>query len=97
MDETYRKAGKMDPECFSLMLDLSQTNLKELICDYLLEGTQKKDIIAEQYKLNVYRTHLIFIHFRHLTLCWHVAAQVKGRSSSLTSTPHAAIRCLARS
>jgi hypothetical protein len=69
LDESYRKAGKMDPDCFSLMLDLSQTNLKKTICDYLLEGTQKKDIIAEQYKLNVYSTHLIFIHFHSMLCC----------------------------
>lgn len=37
LDETYRKAGKLDPESFSLMLDLSQTNLQKIIGDYLLE------------------------------------------------------------
>jgi hypothetical protein len=69
LDESYRKAGKMDSECFSPMLDLFQTDLIKVIRGYLLEGTQsKKGIKAELYKLNVYGTRLIFVHI-HLILC----------------------------
>ena len=42
LDETYRKAGKLDPESSSLMLDLSKTNLQKIIGDYLLESTQRQ-------------------------------------------------------
>ena len=53
LDETYRKAGKMDSECFSLALD--NADLIKIIRDYLLEGlNSKKGIKAELYKLNIY-------------------------------------------
>lgn len=62
-DETYRKAGKMDPECFASSLDLFHTDLMKIIRGYLLEGTQSKEIIkTELYKLNIYGTHLVLIH-----------------------------------
>ena len=64
LDESHRKAGKMDSECFTPVLDLFQTDLMKIICNYLLEGTQStKGMKAELYKLNVYGTHSIFIHF----------------------------------
>jgi hypothetical protein len=63
LDETYRKAGKMDSECFSSMLDPSNTDLMKIVRGYLLEGlNSQKGIKAELYKLNVYGTHLIFVH-----------------------------------
>jgi hypothetical protein len=40
LDETYRKAGKMDSDYFSSKLDLSHTDLMDIIRGYLLEGTQ---------------------------------------------------------
>jgi hypothetical protein len=68
LDESYRKAGKMDSERFSLRLDPFHTNLVKIIRDYLLEGTKSTtNIKAEQYKLNVYGTHLVFI-ILHLVL-----------------------------
>jgi hypothetical protein len=39
LDETYRKAGKMDTERFALVLDLPQTDLIKIIRNDLLEGT----------------------------------------------------------
>jgi len=64
LDESYRKAGKMDSECFSLMLDPVHSDLLEIIRCYFFEGTQStKNIKAELYKLNVYGMHLIFIIF----------------------------------
>jgi hypothetical protein len=63
LDETYRKAGKLDSECFSPMLDLRHTDLMKIIRDYLLEGTQlTKGIKTELYKLNVYGMHLSNLH-----------------------------------
>jgi hypothetical protein len=54
LDETYRKAGKMDSDKFAPMLDLLQTDLMKIIRGYLLEGTQStQGIRAELYKLNV--------------------------------------------
>jgi hypothetical protein len=67
LDETYRKAGKMDSECFSLMLD--HTDLIKIIHGYLLEGLEsKKGVKAELYKLNIYSKYLIFVH-PYLVLC----------------------------
>jgi hypothetical protein len=57
LDETYRKAGKMDSESFCSALDLSHTDLVNIIRGYLLEGTQStNNIKTELYKLNVYST-----------------------------------------
>jgi hypothetical protein len=62
-DENYRKAGKMDSECFSSTLDPFHTNVMKIIRGYLLEGTQStENVKIEPYKLNIYGTHLIFIH-----------------------------------
>jgi 2OG-Fe(II) oxygenase superfamily len=64
LDETYRKAGKMDSEWFSSTLDLSHTDLMKIIRGYLLEGTQStNNVKTELYKLNVYSTHLFHIYF----------------------------------
>jgi hypothetical protein len=65
LDESYRRAGKMDLEYFSLMLNPVHGNLLKIIRGYLLEGTQStKNIKIEPYKLNVYGAHwhLIIIH-----------------------------------
>jgi hypothetical protein len=62
LDETYRKAGKLDSECFAPMLDPVRTDLSKIIRSYLLEGTQSmKNIKIELYKLNVYGMHPTFI------------------------------------
>jgi hypothetical protein len=63
LDESYRKAGKMDSECFAPMLDLFHTDLIKIIRGYLLEGFKSTTgIRAELYKLNVYSKYLIFVH-----------------------------------
>jgi hypothetical protein len=66
LDETYRKAGKMDPDRFALPLHPSHTDLIKIIRGYLLEGTQSSEsIVAELHKLNVYSTRSNFIaHLR---------------------------------
>ncbi|KAA1470642.1 hypothetical protein DENSPDRAFT_774981 [Dentipellis sp. KUC8613] len=55
LDETYRKAGKMDCSDFSTPLVPERTSLIDIIRAELLEGeTSKKPIRVELYKLNVY-------------------------------------------
>ncbi len=62
LDETYRKAGKMDSGCFASMLDPFHTNLIKIIRGYLLEGSKsKRDIKVELYKLNICSKYLIFV------------------------------------
>jgi hypothetical protein len=62
LDETYHKAGKMDPDRFASLLDPVRTKLMKIIRYSLLEGTQSTDdITVELHKLNVYSTHSIFI------------------------------------
>ncbi|KAL0954967.1 hypothetical protein HGRIS_003897 [Hohenbuehelia grisea] len=55
LDETYRKAGKLDTQNFAMNLDISQLGLIDRIRTELLEGKNgRKGIKAELYKLNVY-------------------------------------------
>jgi hypothetical protein len=62
LDETYRKAGKMNLGHFSLILDPVQADLMKIIRNNLLEGTQSTgNIRAELSKLNVYSTDLILV------------------------------------
>ena len=63
MDETYRKAGKIDSGCFASTLDPFHTDLIKVIRGYLLEGVQSTTgIKAELYKLNIYSKYLILVH-----------------------------------
>jgi hypothetical protein len=62
MDETYRKAGKMDSDCFSTSLVPYDTDLIKIVRDYLLEGTDStRKIKVELYKLNVYSMCVVII------------------------------------
>jgi len=63
LDETYRKAGRIDTERFAPLLDPPvHTDLLKIIRGYLLEGTQSiNNIKAELYKLNVYGMYSTFI------------------------------------
>ncbi len=51
-DETYRKAGKLDVDCFAMNIDLARLELVEEISSRLL--AQERPFKAELYKLNVY-------------------------------------------
>jgi hypothetical protein len=63
LDETYRKAGKIDSECFASMLDPFKTDLIKIVRGYLLEGLESnKGIKAELYNLNICSKYLIFVH-----------------------------------
>jgi hypothetical protein len=62
MDETYRKAGKMNSELFSTTLVHDDTDIVKIVRDYLLDGTDSaRKLKVELYKLNVYGTCLVII------------------------------------
>ncbi|KAM5535776.1 hypothetical protein V8D89_010590 [Ganoderma adspersum] len=55
LDETYRKAGKMDSDNFMTGLDLDATGLRDAVRLGLLSAKDEKRVVrAELYKLNVY-------------------------------------------
>ena len=59
LDETYRKAGKMDTSEFVLRLDVVKSGLLNIVCSSLLSGDRsRRSVTAELYKLNVYGEHL---------------------------------------
>jgi hypothetical protein len=65
LNETYCKAGKMDPDRFASPLHPSQTDLMKIIRGYLLEGRQGSEhIVPEPYRLDVYSTYATF-HYSH--------------------------------
>ncbi|KAI6046671.1 hypothetical protein EDC04DRAFT_3052548, partial [Pisolithus marmoratus] len=54
-DESYRKAGKMDPAEFAVSFDVEDSGLVDVVRQGLLEGVnEKREIKMELYKLNVY-------------------------------------------
>ncbi|RPD72376.1 hypothetical protein L226DRAFT_614840 [Lentinus tigrinus ALCF2SS1-7] len=55
LDETYRKAGKMDTSEFVVRLDVVKSGLLDIVCSSLLSGDKsRRSVRAELYKLNVY-------------------------------------------
>lgn len=55
LDETYRKAGKMDVKNFASKFVVSDLGLDVIVRNRLLEGRKgTKPIKVELYKLNVY-------------------------------------------
>lgn len=62
LDESYRKAGKLDLANFATKFNLERSGLMDIIRAELLQGhNHTKRINAELYKLNVYGA------FRHAT------------------------------
>ncbi|KZV83282.1 hypothetical protein EXIGLDRAFT_843083 [Exidia glandulosa HHB12029] len=61
LDESYRKAGKLDSDDFALNLDIVSSGFLDKVHDALFgwEG-RSREIQAELYKLNVYRTGSFF-------------------------------------
>ncbi|KAI6123202.1 hypothetical protein EDD16DRAFT_1894176 [Pisolithus croceorrhizus] len=54
-DESYRKAGKMDPTEFAANFDVEDSDLIDIVSQGLLEGDHEdRGIKLELYKLNVY-------------------------------------------
>ncbi|EDR00473.1 uncharacterized protein LACBIDRAFT_313386 [Laccaria bicolor S238N-H82] len=54
LDETYRKAWKMDNANFATRLDVVNTGILESIRSMLMQGNENKKIRLEMYKLNIY-------------------------------------------
>ncbi|PIL33280.1 hypothetical protein GSI_04730 [Ganoderma sinense ZZ0214-1] len=55
LDETYRKAGKMDTDDFMTGLDIEATGLRDAVqLGLLSDKDEKRGVRAELYKLNVY-------------------------------------------
>lgn len=55
LDESYRKAGKMEVTDFSPKFNLADSSLMDVVRSELLEGHESnKAIKTELYKLNVY-------------------------------------------
>lgn len=55
LDETYRKAGKLDTSEFLVRLDVVKSGLLDVVCSSLLSGDKsRRSVTAELYKLNVY-------------------------------------------
>lgn len=55
MDESYRKAGKLDASSFATPIVPERTDLVRIVPDFLLEGEDNKTAIQmEIYKLNIY-------------------------------------------
>jgi hypothetical protein len=58
LDETYRKAGKMDKEHFACKLEEEVPRMLDAVRPVLFtDGEEKTNIRAELYKLNVYGEH----------------------------------------
>ena len=73
LDETYRKAGKLDATDFCVKLDVGASGLLGRVQGQLLEGpSSAKKIRAELSKLNVYgasELHLAYRRPASLTFC----------------------------
>ena len=67
LDESYRKAGKMDVDRFSLAFDAERSGLVDAVKTGILKGEEEeKKVRAELYKLNVYGEFpmIIYVSFR---------------------------------
>ncbi|KAH9947477.1 hypothetical protein B0H21DRAFT_335574 [Amylocystis lapponica] len=61
LDESYRKAGKLDATEFSMKFDAVNSGLVDSIRTYLFEGDEHRPLVrVELYKLNVYGTGSFF-------------------------------------
>ncbi|EIW85815.1 hypothetical protein CONPUDRAFT_135362 [Coniophora puteana RWD-64-598 SS2] len=58
MDETYRKAGKLDCDAFATLFHPGDVGIREIVHNELLGG--EKDFTMELYKLNVYGKDAFF-------------------------------------
>ena len=57
LDETYRRAGKMDTENFTSGLDVDACGIVDTVQTGLLPMNSLRNITAKLYKLNVYGAH----------------------------------------
>lgn len=69
LDDSYRKAGKLDETHFSTKLDVERDGFMEVIRYGLLEGMEsQRPIRVELYKLNVYGGYCAYFLLIYLTL-----------------------------
>ena len=54
LDETYRKAWKMDSSNFLTRLDVVSAGIIDHVCAKLMQGNTERRVRSEIYKLNVY-------------------------------------------
>lgn len=54
LDESYRKAGKLDASAFAAKFHPEGSSLLDSVRGFLLEGHADTSIRVEAYKLNVY-------------------------------------------
>ena len=99
LDETYRKAGKLDASDFSIRFDPLQAGLIKAVRTELVEegrSSSANDVRAELYKLNVYGEALFTSSLGSASHSPPIA-QIKVLSSKRMSTPRAASSCSALS
>ncbi|KAF5374172.1 hypothetical protein D9615_008856 [Tricholomella constricta] len=61
LDESYRKAGKMDTENFAMNFDIDKLRIVDYVREQLLDGADEGKVLkAELYKLNVYMKDSFF-------------------------------------
>ena len=69
LDESYRKAGKMDTDRFATHFSPTDLGILEFISDFLLrERVPEKSIRLELYKLNIYGKYLTSTRLALVTL-----------------------------
>ena len=54
LDETYRKAWKMESSNFLTRLDVVSAGIIDHVCAKLMQGNTERRVRSEIYKLNVY-------------------------------------------
>ena len=94
LDESYRKAWKMDTSHFACQFDVVKTGILDIVHDQLLHYAKNtKNLEAHLYKLNVYgmsfATRLPLLQFTMTR-----ALKVPVLSSNPMSIPLAATSCL---
>lgn len=96
-DESYRKAGKLNTEHFSVGFDPMGTGLIDVIQTELMEKDRDSPSIrAERYKLNVYgKSQTAQLSFKLANPC--VDRQDRAPSSKHIKIPLAALTCSALS
>lgn len=81
LDESYRKALKLDRPNFGVMFDPERAGIMEAIrYKFLEESGQTRPVVAEMYKLNVYGTSLR-VWFRNQLACVHSLTFRAGEQS----------------
>ena len=84
LDESYRKAGKLDDKHFAPKFDPERAGLMDAVSPFLLEGHPDMSVRVELYKLNVYGACPKHVCVRTQVLS--CTPQARARSSKRTRT-----------